>query len=206
MSQPADHKPTVLRERLDQLADSVSGGDTLDGTQLYRQGVRRRRRRIAATTALIAVAVVIAGAVLGSAVRPEASPEIGPGPASTTEPDGCVIPTRFESDVESGLLTEEKACEYARAMDGLATPEHSFPGGPSIVVEGQVHEDTVAECRAGTYDSGDSFADLYCNAFLKIAAGALDPTGTCGPPICPEGTPVWIYDEAQLHDLADGHR
>ena len=63
MNHPADDRSTLLRERLDRLADSVSVGNGIDGAQLYRRGVRRRRRRVAATTVLIAAAtaLVIAG-------------------------------------------------------------------------------------------------------------------------------------------------
>ena len=117
-------------------------------------------------------------------------------------------------EVERGFLTEERACECARATErmrkirqGIITPDYSFPEGPSLVVEGQVDDGSVAECRAGTYDSGDAYADLYCNAMLMIAAGELEPTGTCGPPACPEeGTPVWAYGEPELRDLADANR
>jgi hypothetical protein len=66
MNQPADDNATQLRERLDQLADSVPAGDSIDGAQLYRQGVRRRRRRGAAAAGLIAAAaalVVVAAAI-----------------------------------------------------------------------------------------------------------------------------------------------
>ena len=165
--------------------------------------MRRRRRRIAAAAGLAVVGVVLAGAAIGSVVQPEASPKIGPAPASSTGSGGCVVPDRFAEEVEMGLMTEERACEVGRFMerarairDGLVTPDYSFPEGPSLVVEGQVHDDTVAECRAGTYDSGDGFADLYCNAFLMIAAGDLKPNDTCGPPACPEeDTPVWAYGE-----------
>jgi hypothetical protein len=65
MNQPADHE-TTLRERLDQLADSVPARDSIDGAQLYRQGVRRRRQRGAAATGLIAAAtalVIVAAAI-----------------------------------------------------------------------------------------------------------------------------------------------
>ena len=65
MNDPVDHRATLLRERLDRLADSVSPGSGADGAQLYRRSVRRRRRRVAATTALAAAAtafVVVGGA------------------------------------------------------------------------------------------------------------------------------------------------
>ena len=83
MNLPADDNATQLRERLDQLADSVPVGDSIDGAQLYRQGVRRRRRRGAAATGLIAAAaalVIVAAAIWlpgtidGSEQRPSDGP------------------------------------------------------------------------------------------------------------------------------------
>src|SRR5262245_32094423 len=59
MNPPEDAFETQLRVRMDQLADSVSAGDGIDGTQLYRQGVRRKRQRGAAASALIAAAVAL---------------------------------------------------------------------------------------------------------------------------------------------------
>jgi hypothetical protein len=66
MNLPADDNATQLRERLDQLAASVPAGDSIDGAQLYRQGLRRRHRRGAAATGLIAAAaalVIMAAAI-----------------------------------------------------------------------------------------------------------------------------------------------
>ncbi len=36
---------TLLRERLDQIANSVTGGDLIDGASLYRQSMARERHR-----------------------------------------------------------------------------------------------------------------------------------------------------------------
>ena len=66
MNRPEDGFATQLRVRMDQLADSVSAGDGIDGAQLDRQGVRRKRQRGAAASALIAAAaalVIVAAAI-----------------------------------------------------------------------------------------------------------------------------------------------
>src|SRR5262245_44772210 len=89
-----------LRVRLEQLAGTGSGGDSINGGDLYRRGIRRRRRRVAATTALIAASVVVAGAAIGS-VRPEASQQIGPAPASNP---ACEIPDSWTPAIEAGAL------------------------------------------------------------------------------------------------------
>jgi hypothetical protein len=165
---------------------------------------------------LVALVVGVSGASAGYAVanggeNSGGSPSANSPQASSTGSGGCVIPDRFADEVEMGLMTEERACQVVRDMEraraireGLITPDYDFPEGPSLVIEGYVHEDSVAECRAGTYDSGDGFADLYCNAMLKIAAGELEPNDTCGPPACPEeGTPVWAYGEKELRELRE---
>jgi hypothetical protein len=69
-----------------------------------------------------------------------------------------------------------------------------------------VHQDSVEECRAGTYNSGDGAEVLYCNAILMIAAGELEPTHICEPSDCGKLKLLWAYDEAQLRDLAQGER
>lgn len=202
MNQPADDKAAVLRERLDQLASNVSGGDDLDGAQLYRQGVRRRRRRIAVTAGLVAAAVVAAGAAIGSAVQPEASPD----PSTPAPSNGCDIPVTWAPALEAGALTEQKACqelqpgeqEIPTASGIMHTPE-----GRSLAIESWVHADMVQQCRSGSYPIGEDYqaAELYCNAILKIAAGELEPTHICEPPECSKPELIWSYDEAQLRDL-----
>ena len=77
MNDPADHRATLLRERLDRLASSVSAGGGMDGAQLYRRSLRRRRRRVAATTALVAAAtalVVVGGATWLPGVNDDGAP------------------------------------------------------------------------------------------------------------------------------------
>ena len=56
-------------------------------------------------------------------------------------------------------------------------------------------------CRA---DEEPSEAQrLYCVVLEGIASGGLKPSGTCGPPACPEAsTPTWHYTEAELRRLA----
>ena len=212
MNQPADDQPTLLRERLDQLADTVDGGESFDGARLYRLSVRRQRRRIAAATGLIAAGVIMAAA-LGSVARPEASPEILPPSADSPSPSsGCEIPDRLAQAIEMGALTEEEACRIVRrgeqAIEARQRPP-DFPEGPSLVIEGSVNQEWVAQCRTGSFPVGEGYkaAELYCNAILKIAAGELEPNETCGPPECSHpGTPVWAYGEAELRALADTNR
>ena len=77
MNHPADHRATLLRERLDRLASSVSAGSGMDGAQLYRRSLRRRRRRVAASTALVAAAtalVVVGGATWLPGVNDDGAP------------------------------------------------------------------------------------------------------------------------------------
>ena len=77
MNHPADHRATLLRERLDRLASSVSAGGGMDGAQLYRRSLRRRRRRVAASTALVAAAtalVVVGGATWLPGVNDDGAP------------------------------------------------------------------------------------------------------------------------------------
>ena len=214
MSQPADDQTTRLRERLDQLADSVSAGNSIDGAQLYRQGVRRRRRRIAAAAGLAAAAVVIVGAAIGSAVQSESSSPEPPAPAasdpvSPAPSDGCVLTHQLAHGVELGAVTEEQACQLAEAGEQENEARQEPQNGGVFAIEGKVQEDMVADCRAGTSDFGETAEDidLNCNAILKIAAGELKPTRICDPPECSEpGTPLWEYSEAELRDLADANR
>ena len=66
MNHPADHRATLLRERLDRLASSVPTGNGVDGAQLYRRSLRRRRRRLVTSTGLVAAAtalVIVGGAI-----------------------------------------------------------------------------------------------------------------------------------------------
>ena len=77
MNHPADHRATLLRERLDRLASSVSAGSGKDGAQLYRRSLRRRRRRVAASTALVAAAtalVIVGGATWLPGVNDDGAP------------------------------------------------------------------------------------------------------------------------------------
>ena len=65
MNDPADHRATLLRERLDRLASSLPVSNGMGGAQLYRRSLRRRRRRVATSTALVATAtalVIVGGA------------------------------------------------------------------------------------------------------------------------------------------------
>jgi anti-sigma factor RsiW len=59
MNHPADHRATLLRERLDRLASSVPTGNGVDGAQLYRRSLRRRRRRLVTSTGLVAAATAL---------------------------------------------------------------------------------------------------------------------------------------------------
>ena len=77
MNDPADNRATLLRERLDRLANSVSAGGGTEGAQLYRRSLRRRRRRVVATTALAAAAtalVVVGGAIWLPAMNDAGAP------------------------------------------------------------------------------------------------------------------------------------
>ena len=77
MNHPADHRATLLRERLDRLANGVPAGSGTDGAQLYRRSLRRRRRRVAASTALVAAAtalVVVGGATWLPGVNDDGAP------------------------------------------------------------------------------------------------------------------------------------
>jgi hypothetical protein len=213
MNAPMEDRSELLHEQLDQLASSVSGGETIDGVQLYRQGVRRRRGRIA-VAAGVATAVVAAGvAAFGTVVHPEAFP--GVGPASDPSGSGCEIPERWAPAVESGALSEEEACQAVLEGEGEIAArqggpvDYRFPEGPSLVIQGTVNETWVTECRNGTFhsDYGAEAEDLLCNAILKIAAGELRPTELCGPPDCSEpATPVWAYGQAQLREPAGADR
>jgi len=214
MSLPGEDQTRVLRERLDQLADSVAGGDRIDGAELYRRGVRRRRRRIAASIGLVAAGVVVAAVALGSAVQSESSSPEPPAPAasnpSSPEPsDDCVLTEQLAHGVELGAITEEQACQLAKAGEQENEARQEPPNGGVFAIEGEVQEDMVADCRAGTSDFGGTAEDidLYCNAILKIAAGELKPTRICDPPECSDpGTPLWEYSKAELRDLPDANR
>jgi hypothetical protein len=217
MSRPADDQTTLLRERLARLADSVDGGDSIDGAQLYHRALRRRRRRIVITAGLATAGVVIAGAALGSVVRPNASPpeKIAPAdtpsnppspPPSSDTSSGCQLSDTLAEVVDLGMMTRKEACrvvkrgeqaEYAREH-----PEEFSKYGGQLVVEGYAHADLVADCRAGRTITSEH-NDITCNALIMIADGELEPNGTCGPPACPEeGTPLWHYTVAELRDLA----
>ncbi len=76
MNDPADNRATLLRERLDRLANSVSAGGGADGAQLYRRSLRRRRRRVVATTVLAAAATALV--VVGVAIWLPAMNDAGP--------------------------------------------------------------------------------------------------------------------------------
>jgi hypothetical protein len=205
MSAPAHDE--LLRERLDRLANSVSGGDAINGVQLYRRGVRRRR--IAVTAGVAAAVVVVASAAAVASVV-GAGGSSSPGPASDPSPptpDTCVLPADYAELVDAGAMTRGEACRRVRADEQRASEADQFPDGPSLVIEDHLPSGWAAQCRAGTYDSsagGEEVDALYCNAILKIADGELEPNGTCDPPECPEpDTPVWAYSEEQLRDLMD---
>jgi Protein of unknown function (DUF2613) len=85
MSDQTGGGPTLLRERLHQLADSQPGGGRIDGVQLYRQGLRlRRRRRIGVAAAAAACGVLVAsiaafgvGGMVDTTGRPASESEDG---------------------------------------------------------------------------------------------------------------------------------
>lgn len=119
--------------------------------------------------------------------------------------NGCEIPDELQQDIAAGGLTEERACEWVRLGERAITARQGppdFSEGPSLVIEGSVHDDMVAACRAGTFNSGEGAEvdGLYCNTILKIAAGELKPTRTCEPPECSAPKPLWEYGEAQLRN------
>lgn len=121
MNLPADDNATQLRERLDQLADSVRAGDSIDGAQLYRQGVRRRRRRGAAATGLIAAAaalVIVAAAIW----LPGSIDGSGPRPADGRPP----VP-------ETGMrCLGQPLCGQLTTDDGSVDQQVNLSGGAEV--------------------------------------------------------------------------
>lgn len=79
---------TSLQERLDQLAQSVAGGDHIDGAGLYRESMARARRRRASLVSMAAAATVAGVVVVASLVSTGGNPV--PGPES---PPGSVDPS-----------------------------------------------------------------------------------------------------------------
>ena len=79
MNYPADDRATMLRERLDRLANSVPVEGGTEGDELYRRSLRRRRHRVAGTTVLVGAASALI-AVGGVTWLPAANDSGSPRP------------------------------------------------------------------------------------------------------------------------------
>jgi hypothetical protein len=113
MKDPADDRATLLRDRMDRLADSVPAGGGTDGAQLYRRSLQRRRRRIAAT--MVATAAVTATVLVGGAIwLPGVDDDGGPGHREARPPVAGQGNTKADSDAGSA--------DRARVLAGVDDP------------------------------------------------------------------------------------
>ncbi len=106
---------TSLRERLDQIANSVTGGDLIDGASLYQQSVARVRRRRGLLVSVAAAAVVATIVVVASLVDPGGSPRYGPAsPPASAEPSES-------SEMKDTCPVGEERAVYRNAPKGELT-------------------------------------------------------------------------------------
>jgi hypothetical protein len=166
-------------------------------------------------TRLISLKALVLGAVVGlvvgggayalaqgggGKVSRQVQAKVGKPHAATS----CELPAMLSRAVEKGLLTQEDACATVEANAEANGP----PAPPTFVVEGYAQPDMVQKCRDGDLitspedNNAQEVSTVECNALLKIDSGELKPTGTCGPPQCPQdGAPVWSYTLSELRQL-----
>lgn len=119
---------TPLRERLDQIANSVIGCDLIDGASLYRQSMARERHRHAlwggvAAAAVVAGVVIFASLVdVGTGGNPRIAPASPPPlvePSDSSDP-GAVCPVGEERAVFPGIPRGESTSVPRLTADGPA--------------------------------------------------------------------------------------
>jgi len=141
MNHPADNRATVLRERLDRLADGVSTGNGPDGAQLYRRSLRRRRRRAAATTALAATAtalVVVGGATWLPGVDEDGAPhprQAQPPVADQGDADARAQVLAGVDDPGGRTAGQTVEVSQAEAESRCTTVWHNFWGPSAVTVD-----------------------------------------------------------------------
>jgi hypothetical protein len=199
MNDPADDRATLLRERLDRLADSVSAGSGTDGAQLYRRSLRRRRRRVATTTAVVAAATALV--VAGGATWLSGAVDDG---ASRTGQDRPPVAGQGDADARAKVLAgvddpggrtagQTVEVSQAEAERRCTVVWHNFWGPSAVTVElsndsgpwfeGDAVE--IANAQAFDYSPFDvSSTDGRC---VIPQAGLEDGVGTVPLPIPASG-------------------
>src|SRR5262245_34823683 len=115
----------------------------------------RRRFRQLLVVWIGGLIVIAASAGCTDGVDSQAFPD-PPSPTST----GCELPARLAEAVELGVMTEEEACRTVRKGEQATEARQGapdFPEGPSLVVEGSVNQEWVAQCRTGSFPVGEGY-------------------------------------------------
>jgi hypothetical protein len=187
--------PTLLRDRLDRLADSLPAGTATDGARLYRQSLRRRRRRVAGTTVLAATAtalVVVGGAAWLPGAGDDGSPrprEGQPPVAGQGDPDARAAVLARVDDPGGRTAGQVVEVSRAEAERRCTTVWHNFWGSSPVTVrlsedsgpwfEGDAVE--IANAQEFDYSPFDvSATDGRC---VIPQAGLEDAAGTVRLPV-----------------------
>jgi hypothetical protein len=195
MNDPADHRSTLLRERLDRLADSVSAGSHADGAQLYRRSLRRRRRRVAATTAMAAAATAVA-VVGGATWLPGLNDDSAPRPrqgqppvAAQDDPDARAKVLAGVDDPGGRTAGQTVEVSQPEAERRCTTVWHNLWGPSAVTVElsddsGPWFEgDAVKIANAQEFDYGPFDASNTDGRCVIPQAGLEEAVGTVPLPV-----------------------
>jgi len=141
MNDPADHRETLLRDRLDRLAETVSAASGTDSAQLYRRSLRRRRRRLAAASVLVTATtalVVAGGATWLPGVDEDGSPRVTQDQPPAAGQDSAEARAEVLAGVDDpGGRTAGQIVEVSRAEaeSRCTTVWHNFWGPSAVAVE-----------------------------------------------------------------------
>ncbi len=177
MNDPADDRATLLRERLDRLADSVSAGSGRDGAQLYRRSLRRRRRRVAATTALAAAAtaaVVVGGATWLPGVDDDGAPRVRQGQPPVAGQGNADARAKVLAGVDDpGGRTAGQTVEVSQveAERRCTIVSHKFWGPSAVTVE--------LSADSGPWFEGDAVVIANAQAFDYTPFDVSSTDGRC---------------------------
>jgi len=181
MNDPADDRATLLRERLDRLADSVSSGSGTDGAQLYRRSLRRRRRRVAATTALAAAAtavVLVGGATWLPGADDDGAPRVRqdqPPVAAQGDPDARAAVLAGVDDPGGRTAGQTVEVSQAEAERRCTIVWHNIWGPSAVTVE--------LSADSGPWFEGDAVEIANAQAFDY---SPFDSSGTDGRCVIPQ--------------------
>ena len=177
MNHPADDRATLLRERLDRLAGSVSTDTGVDGAQLYRRSLQRRRRRVAASTSLAAAAtaiVIVGGATWLPGANDGGSPRPEDGRPAVAGQGSADAPAQVQANVDDpGGRTAGQVVEVSRAEAErrCTTVWHNYWGPSTVAVE--------LRADSGPWFEGDAVKIANARAFDYSPFTVSDTDGRC---------------------------